>query len=177
VTLVDTLGEGSFDGAYSSFGALNTEPSLEPPLAGLSRLVRPGGRIVLGVMNRWCVAEMAALAAGGRPRQALRRARSSLQVTVGSNVAEVRYPSWRQLRRALHDQFRVVRVEALPLVLLPYAWAALSPHRRVYSAASRLDAVLSPHRPFAWLGDHLVVVAERRGRQGGNSALSPGQLR
>jgi len=25
-----------------------------------------------------------------------------------------------------------------------------------------LDRVLSPHRPCAWLGDHLLVVAERR---------------
>jgi SAM-dependent methyltransferase len=162
LTLVDDVGDGSFDGAYSSFGALNTEPALEPPMAGLSRLVRPGGRIVLSVMNRWCVAEMAALVVGGRANQAFRRARSSLSVGVGSNFAEVRYPSWRQLSRALHTHFRVVSVQALPLLLLPYAWPALKAHPRLYNALSRLDGTLAPRRPFAWLGDHLVVVAQRR---------------
>jgi SAM-dependent methyltransferase len=160
-TLVDELGEASFDGAYSSFGALNTEPSLEPPMAELARLVRPGGRVVVSVMNRWCVAEMAFLAAVGRPRHALRRARPSIRVAVGSSVAEVRYPSWLQLRRALRGRFRVVSVEALPLLLVPYAWPALSAHPRMYKAISRLDGMLAPRRPFAWLGDHLLVVAER----------------
>ena len=159
--LVDEVGEASFDGAYSSFGPLNTEPSLEAPLAAMSRLVRPGGRIVLSVMNRWCVAEMALLAAGGRPKDAFRRMRPTVQVAVGPNVAEVRYPSWSQMRRVLRPKFRVVTVQALPLLLLPYAWPAFSAHPRLYKTVSRLDRVLARRRPFAWLGDHLLVVAER----------------
>jgi SAM-dependent methyltransferase len=159
--LVDERGEASFDGAYSSFGALNTEPALEAPIAALTRLVRPGGRIVLSVMNRWCVAEMALLVAGGRANQAFRRLRSSIPVAVGSNTVEVRYPSWRQLSRALRPQFQIVSVQALPLLLLPYAWPALSARPRVFKAVRGLDRMLAAHRPFAWLGDHLLVVAER----------------
>jgi SAM-dependent methyltransferase len=162
--LVDERGDASFDGAYSSFGALNTEPSLDPPVAALARLVRPGGRVVLSVMNRWCLAEMALLAASGRPGQALRRARPSVRVTIGSSVAEVRYPSWRQLRRALRGRFRVVSVQALPLLLVPYAWRALAARPRWYKAISRVDGMLAPHRPLSWLGDHLLVVAERHVR-------------
>jgi ubiquinone/menaquinone biosynthesis C-methylase UbiE len=161
LALADELGDSSFDGAYSSFGALNTETAIQEPLAGLSRLVRPGGRIVLGVMNRWCVAEMASLTVSGRGKHAFRRTRPSLRVAVGANTVEVRYPSWRQLRRALSPRFRVVSLQALPLLLLPYAWPALSPHPRVYKAVSGLDRFLAPRRPFAWLGDHLLVVAVR----------------
>ena len=161
--LVNELGEDSFDGAYSSFGALNTEPSLEAPVEALARLVRPGGRIILGVMNRWCAAEIAFLVAGGRVKQAFRRTLPSVKVAIGSNAADVRYPSWRQLSRALRPRFRVVTVQALPFLLVPYAWPTLSTHPRVYKAASRLDRLLAPRRPFAWLGDHLLVVAERTG--------------
>jgi ubiquinone/menaquinone biosynthesis C-methylase UbiE len=159
--LVDELGEGSFDGAYSSFGALNTEPSLDAPVAALARLVRPGGRIVLSVMNRLCVSEMALLVAAGRAKQAFRRMPSSVKVSVGSNAAEVRYPSWREMSRALRPRFQVVTVQALPLLLLPYAWPAFSARPRLFKAVSGLDRVLAPRRPFAWLGDHLLVVAER----------------
>ena len=160
--LVDEFGEASFDGAYSSFGALNTEPTLEPVVSALAHLVRPGGRLVLSVMNRWCIAEMAALAAAGRARQAIRRTRPSLRVAVGSGFADVRYPSWFQLRGALRSEFQVVSVQALPLLLVPYAWPALSAHSRLYKTAFRMDSMLATRRPFAWLGDHLHVVAERR---------------
>jgi ubiquinone/menaquinone biosynthesis C-methylase UbiE len=160
-TLASERGDGSFDGAYSSFGALNTEPSLEPVVAALSRLVQPGGRIVLSVMNRWCIAEMALLVAGGRPAKALRRTGRPARVAVGSSFTEVRYPSWRQLRRALHGPFSIVSVQALPLLLVPYVWPAISSHPRIYNAVCRLDEILAPRRPFAWLGDHLLVVAER----------------
>ena len=162
LSLVADRGEASFDGAYSSFGALNTEPDLEPALTALARLVRPGGRIVLSVMNRWCVAEMALMVASGRFRDTFRRARPSLHVSVGSTFVDVTYPSWRQLRRALQARFRVVSVRALPLLLVPYAWPALAPHPRLYGAACRWDAALSPRWPFTWLGDHVLVVAERR---------------
>jgi ubiquinone/menaquinone biosynthesis C-methylase UbiE len=161
-TFVDERGESSFDGAYSSFGALNTEPSLEPPLAALSRLLKPGGRIVLSVMNRWCMAEIGLLVAGGRAGTALRRSRRSIRVPVGTGYAEVRYPSWRQLQSSLQPRFRTVSVEALPLLLVPYAWRALAARPRTFSALRRLDAALASHRPFSWLGDHLLVVAERR---------------
>lgn len=162
MTLVDEGGEASFDGAYSSFGALNAEPSLKTPLAALSRLVRPGGRIVLSVMNRWCVAEMALLAFSGKAGKALRRVRSSVRVAVGTDFSEVTYPSWNQLRRNLRPEFRVVSVQALPFLLVPYAWPAVSSHPRLYRTVVRLDGILSRRRPFAWLGDHLLVVAERR---------------
>jgi ubiquinone/menaquinone biosynthesis C-methylase UbiE len=161
-TLVDEVGEGSFDGAYSSFGALNTEPSLDRSLAALSRLVRPGGTIVLSVMNRWCLAEMALMVAGGRAGEAFRRLRRSLTVAVGEATTEVTYPSWPQLKRTLNPEFKPLSVEALTLLLLPYAWPALATHGRTYAALARVDLALAPRRPFAWLGDHLLVVAERR---------------
>jgi SAM-dependent methyltransferase len=160
--LVEELGEGAFDGAYSSFGALNTEPSLDRSLAALSRLVRPGGRIVLSVMNRWCLAEMALMVAGGRAGEAFRRLRRSLTVAVGESSIEVTYPSWPQLKRALDPEFKALSVEALTLLLLPYAWPALAPHGRTFGALARVDRVLAPRQPFAWLGDHLLVVAERQ---------------
>lgn len=161
-SLLDVRGYASFDGAYSSFGALNTEPELGPTVAALSRLVRPGGRIVLSVMNRWCAAEIALLAASGRASEAFRRTRQSILVGVGSAFTGVTYPSWPQLRRALDPEFRVLTVQALPLLLVPGAWPALAPHGRTYRVLCRLDAILAPRRPFSWLGDHLFVVAERR---------------
>jgi len=152
---------GGFDGAYSSFGGLNTEPDLGVVVASLARLVRPGGRIVLGVMNRWCVSEVAMMVAAGRGRQAFRRFRPTLTVQVGTASVDVRYPSWPVLKSTVNAQFKVLRVEALLLILLPYAWPRLAAHKSVFGALDRVDRALAPHRPWAWLGDHLLVIAER----------------
>jgi hypothetical protein len=83
-------------------------------------------------------------------------------VAVGSNFADVRYPSWRELRRALQPRFRVVSLQALPLLLVPYAWPALATHPRTYRALCGIDSALASRQPFSRLGDHLLAVAERR---------------
>src|SRR5579859_1154567 len=171
--LVGELGEGAFDGAYSSFGTLNAEPSMDRSLAALSRLVRPGGLIVLSVMNRWCLAEMALMVARGRASEAFRRLHRSLTVAIGEATAEVTYPSWPQLKRALAPEFQARKVEALTLLLLPYAWPALAAHGRTYRTLARIDLALAPHRPFAWLGDHLLVVAEHRHQGVALSSAAP----
>src|SRR5690242_13263096 len=57
--LVERTGPGSFDGAYSSFGPLNCEPTLAPVVAALAALVRPGGRVVISLINRYCLWETA----------------------------------------------------------------------------------------------------------------------
>ena len=73
-----------------------------------------------------------------------------------------RYPLWRELRRALIQSSR--SCVALPLVLMPYAW----PPAGILAAAKppELDSMLSRRRPFAWLGDHLHMVAEQKPRPG-----------
>jgi SAM-dependent methyltransferase len=51
--LVTLYGRAFFDGAYSSLGPLNCEPSLAPVADGVAALVRTGGVVVLSIMNRW----------------------------------------------------------------------------------------------------------------------------
>jgi ubiquinone/menaquinone biosynthesis C-methylase UbiE len=45
---------GAFDGALSNFGALNCIQDLTSVSADLAQLVRPGGRLALCVMSRFC---------------------------------------------------------------------------------------------------------------------------
>src|SRR2546422_10578696 len=78
--ILSDFGPGSFDGAFSHFGALNCEPNLDGLPATLHRLVKANGRISLGVLNRTSLAEMVRFAAGMRPRRALARLHATLPV-------------------------------------------------------------------------------------------------
>ncbi len=63
-------GKGFFDGAYSNLGPLNCEPRLGPVAEGLRDLVRPGGALVLSIINRWCPSKRPGsrcTASGARP--------------------------------------------------------------------------------------------------------------
>jgi hypothetical protein len=113
-------------------------------------------------MNRWCAGEMALMVASARPKQAFRRFRPSLTVSVGDATTQVTYPSWPAVKRSLAPHFKTLSVEALTFLLPPYAWPVLASHGRTFRVLTRIDEVLATRPPFALLGDHLLVVAERR---------------
>ncbi|MCI4316909.1 MAG: methyltransferase domain-containing protein [Thermoplasmata archaeon] len=57
-TLATVTGLGPFDGAYSTYGALNCEPDLRPIADAFAALLRGGAPFVVGVYNRWCLFEL-----------------------------------------------------------------------------------------------------------------------
>src|SRR3989441_179951 len=75
-TVLSDFGPGSFDGAFSHFGAINCEPNLAGLPATLHWLIKPYGRISLGILNRTSLAEMLLFTASLRPKRAFARFRS-----------------------------------------------------------------------------------------------------
>jgi SAM-dependent methyltransferase len=164
--LTAVYGMQSFDGAYSSFGPLNCEPLLGPVARGLADLVRPGGAVVLSVINRWCPAEVGWFAAHGRLREAARRWGGVVQAAAypgGPKDVATWYYSRREIELAFTAAFRVEHAEALPLL-----W----PPPYLDFVASRLEALLRALEPVErWaarqpvlrdLGDHVLMSLRRR---------------
>jgi len=73
VAQLSNIGWMHLTGAYSSFGALNCEPDLGRVAGALAALMPPDAPLVLSVMNRWCLWELAWYLAHGQPRRAMRR--------------------------------------------------------------------------------------------------------
>ena len=159
------LGGETFDGAYSSFGPLNGLDELRPVLAALSALVRPGGVVVLSVMNRWYPLEIAWFLLRGRPRQALRRWwNSGAPVsTLAAGRMATHYHSLRALRRAMKPWFRLRCCRALPVLLPPPYMASLWERcPRLIAALRGWEERLAWRWPWCGLGDHWLAVLERR---------------
>ncbi len=164
--LSETHGAGSFDGAYSSFGALNCEPSLTPVAQGLADLVRPGGAIVLSIINRWCPPEVAWYAVHGEWREAVRRWGGPVQAAAypgGPKDVRTWYYSRRDIARAFAGGFSVERVEALPLLWPPpYLDFLVRRFRGVFDAVASLDERAGGLPVLRELGDHVLVRLRRR---------------
>jgi SAM-dependent methyltransferase len=161
--LVSEVGEGAFDGAYSSFGALNGEPDLGTLGCALAALIRPGGCLVTSVMNRFYPFEVLWFLGHGRLRQAVRRWRGSTLAHVSPSLA-VRVQTWywspRSFARAF-PAFRRVSCRALPLLLPPPFVAHLWVRFPAWMEwLGRWEKRLAGWRPFCALGDHFVMILE-----------------
>ncbi len=163
--LVDELGPGGLDGAYSSFGPLNGEADLAPVAAALAHLVRPGGYLVLSVMNRLYLAEAIWFLLHGDPRRATRRWSGHTVASVSAELA-LQAPTWyygpNALARAFEPSFAVQHRQALTLLLPPPYLADLWRHHpRLCAWAMAWEARLAPRWPFHALGDHVLTILRR----------------
>jgi SAM-dependent methyltransferase len=164
-SLVSTYGHDSFDGAFSSFGPLNCEPSLEPVARGLAHLVRPGGALVLSIINRWCPSEVAWFALHGELREATRRWGGPVDAAAyprGPKDVRTWYYSRREITRAFAPAFVVEHVEALPVVLPPpYLDFLLAGRPWLLRSLAPLERWAAPRRVLRDLGDHVLVRLRR----------------
>ena len=164
--LVSIYGPASFDGGYSSLGPLNCEPSLEPVAAGLGALIRPGGHLVLSVMNPLCAMEIAWFAAHGDWSAAARRWRGGIAASAAPGGPKD-IPTWyhgrARIERAFADAFHVEVVEALPLLWPPtYLDFLVARHPRLYRALDVIERPLARWPLLRELGDHVLVRLRRR---------------
>jgi SAM-dependent methyltransferase len=149
-----------YAGAFSNFGATNALADFAPLAACLAPLIRPGGRLVLVIMGRWCAWEIAWHLLRFQPRQAFRRLRRGGAVAhVGGAPMTVHYPSTAALRRAFSAHFQLDRLEPLGLLLPP---SYLEPLTRRAWFPFCLFAALDHRLPWLLLADHTVYEFVRR---------------
>ncbi len=149
------LGEGAFDGAFSSFGALNCEEDLRPVSAALATMLRPGARFLLSIMNRACLWEMGLFMALLRPDKALRRLRP-LRARIAGRPFEVRYYRTGDVMTAFDPWFGIVGLRGFALLPPPYLDTPFARLPGFLDLASRLDPPM-----LRALGDHLFMELER----------------
>jgi len=162
--LARDVGSPAFDGAYSTYGALNCEPDLRPVVEGLGRLLSPGRPFVAGVYNRWCLFETMSYALSLRWDRAAGRWHNPVPVGASRFCVDVFAFSAPEFRRRCAPEFSMVRVEGVPVVVPP---SDLSPYIRKlprhFDSWTRWDRFLGRRTPLKYLGDHFLMTFVRTG--------------
>ncbi len=143
------LGLRNLDGAISTFGGLNTIADMPRLALDLSTCVRPGGRVILHALNRFCFWEWA------RGHAADRYAGKEVQIGQASVPHHFYNPL--ELQAIFAPYFNLRSAYALSVVAAP------SLVRRLPSAAPMLfslDQMVG--RIFSAAGDFFVLELERR---------------
>jgi deazaflavin-dependent oxidoreductase (nitroreductase family) len=159
--LNDKLSEAGFssvDGAYSTYGAVNTEPRLGDMFSGLHKLITPGGKLVLGVWNRYCMYEILGYSLKLWPSMASARFRNP--VPVGKSrfcVASSAYTVG-DLSSVLSGFFRLEKVYGVGIFLPPSNLTKYLPPKSILRFVKRADVAFQARFPWNRVGDHFLGV-------------------
>ena len=138
---------GTFDGAISNFGALNCVPDLAGVARDLGALVRPGGRVAICTMGRFCLWETLYYATRFRFRKGFRR--------LGGRALDVRYPTVRQLRADFSAHFELDRWVGIGMLVPPSYVNLPAPVVRFLASIDRLPLLRA-------MADHRLLLFVRK---------------
>ncbi len=165
--------EGVYDGAFSSFAALNCVTRLDLFARGLARRLRPGAPALLVLFGSFAPGEVLVQLARGDVRAAFRRlASGEVAARLDGRHFTVRYHRRRALVRALGPWFRLERTRGIGVFVPPSAaepW--ITRHPRLLRVLEALDRVASS--PLAPLGDHVLYHFVRTRVPAPASAVAP----
>ncbi len=156
---------GPFDGVVSNFSPLNCVRDLAPVAEQLARIVKPGGRMALCVMSRFCLWETLWYPLTAQLYKAARRWRASNPTaSIGlEDEFPIYYPTAREIRGVFGPWFRLVSLEGVGIFVPPSylePWARRVP--RAVHVLGGLDRVVRRWPGFRAMGDHRLLVFERR---------------
>ena len=161
--LVGEVGAGAFDGAYSTYGAINCEPDLAPISEAFRALLKPNAPLVLGVYNRWCLFELLGYTMSLQGARAFGRRVNPVRVGASRFCVDVFAYSVSDVVRAFHHGFQVSAIEGVPVALPPSDLTGYAEKfARHFDQLASFDAWLGRRWPWSTLGDHFLVTFRRR---------------
>jgi SAM-dependent methyltransferase len=164
---LDQLPANSADGVISAFAALSTAPDFGAFARDAARLLRPGGRLVVHLLNRFSLWEWLGLVRRGQmhaPR-ALAQQRDRTFVIGGRPVLHRLYFAREAYARFFAPEFRLRRAYGLGALRPPHTVQRLpSP---LVQSLEWLDVRVGGMPPFVNLGRFFVLEMEKRASAAG----------
>ena len=154
-------GVTEIDGAYSTYGAINTDPFLPKLFEDLASIIRPGGDFIIGVWNKYCLSEILGYSLRMRPNMVVARMRNPVPVgksrfCIASNAYTVG-----SMKSMMNGRFKLKVVLGVEIFLPPSNLVRYLPPRPLGGVLKRLDVSLESYYPWNRLGDHFLAVCER----------------
>lgn len=161
--LVDLYGNQYFDGIYSNYGALNCEERIGDVPVQIHALLKDGGSFVTGVYNRYCLSELLAYAATFQLRKARDRLRKFSKEGHSRFCVDVYSYSPSEFYSLFRHYFRLRSLHGVPVVIPPSNMEKyVEKFTSHFDALKRVDRVIGNVWPFRAMGDHFLMVLDRK---------------
>lgn len=150
-----------FDGIFSNFGGLNTIADWRSLAESLSKIIKPGGKVILVPMGPFCPWEIAWYIGHGQPKVAFRRLGGHALARIGAAVIPIWYPAAKRLRVDFAPWFEHLQTESLGLWLPPsYLDHFIDRWPKLFAKLSQFERATA-HLTRGW-GDHYIIIFRRR---------------
>jgi hypothetical protein len=156
--------EGLFDGALSNFAGLNCSLDWSGIADQLTRLVKPGGHLVLCIMGRMCLWEMVHSLLRGRFRKAFRRSHRGPSIArIDGTSLTIIYPSISETKQLFSSGFQLCRWRGVGVFVPPsYCEPHVLGRKRMLNLLASLDSWLAHLPGVRCWGDHILLDFVRR---------------
>jgi len=154
-------GYSKVSGAYSTYGAVNTEPRLGELFQNLHALIESTGRLVLGIWNKYCLYELFGYMLKANPKMALARLKNPVPVGKSRFCVSTNAYSVESLTEAMKDEFTLERVYGVGILLPPSNLIRFLPQEPLLSVAKGFEVRFGSSYPWNRLGDHFLGVYKK----------------
>jgi len=156
--------DSAFDGIYSHLGALNCLPPDDHPIQELNRVLKPGGILILSLMNRIYPAEIIGYLLLLSPRKAFRRfGRQPVKIRTGESMIPVWYPRKQEILSKYQPVFSLRDIAAQPVLIPPAVLTNKLPlESRLITFFFKADRILCRLPGIRMLGDHTLYLFQKR---------------
>ncbi len=162
---IASLPSGSFDGAFSNFGALNCVEDVERLAHDLGTLLKPGGTALLCWLGPSCLWEIVWYLTHGNPGKAFRRWHCegvTAQLAAGATI-KVRYPPVRVLLSTFASGFEVQSIHGIGVAVPPsYVERLAIRFPRLLGVSAKADSLLGRCPVIRACGDHILLEFRRK---------------
>ncbi|MDV3292802.1 MAG: nitroreductase/quinone reductase family protein [Nitrososphaerales archaeon] len=158
---VRRLGYAKVDGAYSTYGAINTDPRLADLFATLHSLIRDRGTLVLGVWNKYCLFEIAGYTLRMKPSMTVARLRNPVPIGKSRFCISTNAFSVPSLGHLISKFFRLESVRGVGILLPPSNMTQYLPPARLEKFLKAVELNLEDKFPFSRFGDHFLAAYRR----------------
>lgn len=154
--------EAEFDGIISCFGGLNTQPSLSAFADDAARLLKPGGRIIIHLLNAWSLWEWTGFVSRGKWHSARTLGEDPCRDFVIGGVTVKHYlghPNDIYAHR-FQERFQIRQMYALGVLRPPARGPSLP--ISLLEILERGDGLIGRWPPFRHWGRFAVMELEKR---------------
>ena len=153
----------SFDGIYSTYGAINCEPDISMLPEQMYNLTTNEGKVVMGLYNKLCFSDPMLHAVGLKLDRVFERMRAPIPEGRSRFCIDVYPYSSSYISGLFGDYFKTIRVEGVPVILPPSNYnSKMFPPGRNHSFLISMDSHLSSHFPFKFIGDHFLISMKKK---------------
>jgi len=155
---ISKLGYDRIDGAYSTYGAVNTEPNLNSMILNLHSIRKSGAPLLRGVLNKFCLYEIFGYLLRLNPDMAFARLKNPVPVgksrfCVASNAFSVS-----SLKKMVLPYFTLENVLGVSVFLPPSNLTRYLPSDSLFRLLKKIDLNLGSGFPLNRLGDHYLAL-------------------